>query len=79
MKNIDLFFYENLNSTTGVNDYREKHNKGNFVLDYRVSIAVRNFNFSLIINNFLNTEYSLRPVTIEAPRMSQLQVIYKIN
>jgi iron complex outermembrane receptor protein len=79
MKNIDLFFYENLNSTTGVNDYREKHNTGNFVLDYRVSIAVRNFNFSLIINNFLNTEYSLRPVTIEAPRMSQFQVIYKIN
>jgi hypothetical protein len=63
---------------TGIKKYREEHDKGTFILDYRVSYAMRSFKFSVIVNNLLNTEFSLRPLTIEPPRMTQLQVIYRI-
>ena len=83
MKNIDSFFNEILdNGTFGVNSgikkYREEHNSGTFIVDYRVSYAMKSFKFSVIVNNLMNTEFSLRPMTIEPPRMTQLQVIYKI-
>ena len=83
MNNIDKFFYEILDGQmfgvkTGIKKYREEHNTGTFILDYRVSYALKNFKFSVIINNLMNTEFSLRPLTVEPPRMTQLQVIYKI-
>ena len=83
MKNIDKFFYEILDGQmfgvkTGIKKYREEHNTGTFIVDYRVSYALKSFKFSVIVNNLLNTEFSLRPLTVEPPRMTQLQVIYKI-
>jgi iron complex outermembrane receptor protein len=83
MKNIDKFFYEILDGQmfgvkTGIKKYREEHNTGTFIIDYRVSYALKSFKFSVIVNNLLNTEFSLRPLTVEPPRMTQLQVIYKI-
>ncbi len=83
MKNIDLFFYEILDGQmfgvkTGIKGYREEHNSGTFILDYRVSYAWKSFNFSVIINNIMDTQFSLRPLTVEPPRMSQLQVVYRI-
>ena len=83
MKNIDKFFYEILDGQmfgvkTGIKKYREEHNTGTFILDYRVSYAMKSFKFSVIVNNLLNTEFSLRPLTVEPPRMTQLQVIYRI-
>jgi outer membrane receptor protein involved in Fe transport len=83
MKNIDRAFYEILddpifNVNTGIKQYRTDHNKGNFIVDFRVSYALKSFKFSLIVNNLLNTEYSLRPLTMEPVRMSQLQVVFKI-
>lgn len=83
MKNIDRFFYDFLDGQmfgvkTGIKKYREEHNTGTFILDYRLSYAFHDFKFSVIVNNMLNTEFSLRPLTIEPPRMTQLQVIYKI-
>lgn len=32
---------------------------------------------ALVINNLLNTEYALRPVKIESPRTTALQIVYK--
>ena len=83
MQNIDKFFYEILDGQmfgvkTGIKKYREEHSTGTFIVDYRVSYAMKSFKFSVIVNNLLNTEFSLRPLTIEPPRMTQLQVIYKI-
>ena len=83
MKNIDRAFYEILDDPmfkvkTGIKKYREEHNTGTFILDYRVSYTLKSFKFSFIINNILNTEFSLRPLTMEAPRMSQVQVLFKI-
>jgi outer membrane cobalamin receptor len=85
MKNIDLFFYHydyytsnNTSFPTGITKYREDHHSGTAVLDFRVSYLLKDFKFSVVINNLLNTEYSLRPVTMEAPRMTTVQVVYKI-
>lgn len=82
MKNIDKFLYD-LDKpkplmNTGIKKYREDNNNGNFIVDIRVSYSIRDFKFSLLVNNFFNTEYSLRPITIEAPRTTSLQVLLKI-
>jgi outer membrane cobalamin receptor len=83
MKNIDKFFYDILDGQmfgvkSGIKKYRAEHNTGTYIVDYRISYALRSFKFSVIVNNLMNTEFSLRPLTIESPRMTQLQVVYKI-
>jgi len=81
MKNIDLFL-EKLDNPgqmhSGIVNYRLAHNAGNFIMDFRVSYSYKEFKFSVLVNNFFNTEYSLRPITIEAPRTTSLQVLFHI-
>ena len=81
MKNIDVFLYQ-LDTPkamhSGIIKYREEHNKGNFIVDVRLSYLIRYFKISLLVNNVFNTEYSLRPITIEAPRTTSLQVVMTI-
>jgi outer membrane receptor protein involved in Fe transport len=81
MKSIDSFFYSKLieqRMHSGISKYREENHDGNFIVDLRLSYYFRDFKFSLIVNNFFNTEYSLRPVTIESPRTTSLQVLLHI-
>jgi hypothetical protein len=81
MKNIDIFLYQMdtpLAMHSGIKKYREQNNDGNYIVDVRVSYNIRDFKFSLLVNNFFNTEYSLRPITIEAPRTTSLQVLLHI-
>ncbi|MCX6247420.1 MAG: TonB-dependent receptor [Bacteroidetes bacterium] len=81
MKNIDIFLYQMDTPGamhSGIKKYREENNKGNFIVDVRVSYSYRDFKFSLLVNNFFNTEYSLRPITIESPRTTSLQVLLHI-
>jgi len=81
MKNIDVFL-DQLDTpalmNSGIVKYREEHNKGNFIVDTRLSYSYRDFKFSFLVKNFFNTEYSLRPMTIEAPRTTSLQVLLHI-
>ena len=81
MRNIDIFLNE-LDTpslmNSGIVKYREEHNKGNFIVDTRLSYTYRDFKFSFLVKNFFNTEYSLRPMTIEPPRTTSLQVILHI-
>jgi hypothetical protein len=58
--------------------YREQHHDGNFIVDFRVGYAFGIFKVSVMINNLMNTEYSLRPVTIEAPRTTAVQLLLNI-
>jgi len=81
MKNIDVFF--NVTDETGlfksgIKAYREKNDHGNVIFDCRVSYALKAFRFALLVNNIFNTELSLRPCNIESPRMTSIQVMYKI-
>jgi len=81
MKNIDIFLYQldQPNAMhSGIKKYREEHNNGNFIVDFRVCYMLKDFKFSVLINNVFNTEYSLRPITIESPRTTSIQVILSI-
>jgi outer membrane cobalamin receptor len=79
MKNIDIFLYQlEPKMHSGIVEYREKHDKGNFIVDFRISYSYRDFKFSFLVNNLFNTEYSLRPMTIESPRTTSLQVMLHI-
>jgi iron complex outermembrane receptor protein len=79
MKNIDNFLYD-LDPTmhSGIVKYREEHHDGNFIVDFRISYMIRDFRISFLVNNIFNTPYSLRPMTIEAPRTTSLQVVMTI-
>jgi len=81
MQNIDKFFYDYDRPgffNTGIKKYREENDKGTFIMDVRLSYTLHSFKLSAIVNNVLNTEFSLRPCTIEPPRFTTLQVIYTI-
>ncbi|NVO01247.1 MAG: TonB-dependent receptor [Bacteroidetes bacterium] len=82
MKNIDKFFYDTDRPgffQTGIKDYRKVNNNGSFVFDARISYNLSShFKFALLINNFFNSQYSLRPISIESPRVTSIQLIYKV-
>jgi outer membrane cobalamin receptor len=79
MKNIDIFLYQMEPAMhSGIKKYREDNGDGDYVTDIRVSYTYRDFKFSLLVNNFFNAEYSLRPMTIEPPRTTSLQVALHI-
>ncbi len=82
MYNIDKFFLENDRPgffATGIKEYRKDHHNGDYVLDTRVSYELKkHFKFSVLINNLLNNEYSLRPIYVQPPRVTSIQIVYKV-
>lgn len=82
MRNIDNFFLENDRPGlfhTGIKQYRKEHKNGNVVFDARISYELKkHFKFSFLVNNILNTEYSLRPISVEPPRVTSIQIVYKV-
>lgn len=53
--------------------------RGNIVMDVRLSYQITpNHKIAVISNNFLNREYSLRPLKIEAPRTISIQYTLKV-
>jgi outer membrane receptor protein involved in Fe transport len=81
MVNIDKIFGEELIPglpftviMPGLNEYREKHNKGYYVMDIRGSYDINEkMRVGLIVKNLLNNEYMTRPGIIEAPRNIAVQ------
>lgn len=58
----------------GLKEYREKNNKGFWVLDYRISIQFTpSTKLSVIFKNILNKEYLGRPGDIQAPQNISVQ------
>ncbi len=79
MQNIDIFLYSlDKAMHSGIVKYREQHHDGNFIVDFRMGYAFGIFKVSVMVNNVMNTEYSLRPVTIEAPRTTSVQLLLNI-
>jgi outer membrane receptor protein involved in Fe transport len=81
MKNIDKTFYD-LDKPgilqTGITNYRAAHKKGIWIYDARVRFALTKvFAVSVIVNNADNKSYSLRPLKIESPRTTAVQVMAK--
>jgi outer membrane receptor protein involved in Fe transport len=56
----------------------DKH-PGNYVMDARIAFQVNGWlKAAFIVNNFLNNEYSLRPLKMEQPRTASLQFTVKV-
>ncbi|MCB9192152.1 MAG: TonB-dependent receptor [Flavobacteriales bacterium] len=52
---------------------------GNYVMDARISYQIADWlKAAFIVNNFLNREYSLRPLKMEQPRTASIQFTVKV-
>lgn len=62
----------------GIEDYRTVYNKGYKVLDTRLGYKLDDLKFSVIMNNIMNKEYTVRPALLEAPRNLSFRMDYTI-
>ncbi len=63
----------------GLHNYWEDHNTGYFAMDARVGVEIsKKIKMWFIVNNLLNTEYTLRPMDVSQPRTFVFQVNAKI-
>ncbi len=78
VRNIDLAFVTLDDSgilETGVREWLEDHRTGDTIVDARAGLALSDqLRVALIVNNLTNRSYSLRPLSIEAPRTVQVQL-----
>ena len=71
MDNVDQFFVSYID---GLEQYRLEHNSGDLVIDTRAAFKITpKSKITLVIENILNREYSLRPAKVDAPRNYTLQ------
>ena len=62
----------------GVADWLEAHPRQPWVADLRLGWNLRpELKLSLVVNNLFNSEYSLRPLNMEPPRLTQLMLTYE--
>ncbi|MCF8372172.1 MAG: TonB-dependent receptor [Bacteroidales bacterium] len=77
IKNIDKYFEVGF-VLPGLKEYREEHNKGFHVFDFRLAYETSdNFRFALYLKNAFNNEYMIRPGDIPAPRNVAMQVVMR--
>lgn len=63
---------------TGITEWMETHNTGDWIVDARIGMDLtEQLRVSFIVNNLTNEVYSLRPLSIEAPR--SMQVVLSAN
>lgn len=63
----------------GVKDYRARNADGWSRWDIRTSYVYQMLKTSIIISNLTNTEYSVRPALLEAPRTFTIRMDYTID
>lgn len=68
-----------LGDILGIKGFRDRNNSGYHRLDFRTSYTYKNYKLSLLINNALNEEYTVRPGLMEAPRNVSFRVDIKIR
>lgn len=75
VEKLDRIFIEFID---GLEEYREEHNKGNFLMNVRAAVNMDKYGkVSFIVNNALNNSISVRPARMQAPLNFVLQ--YKIT
>lgn len=66
MEAIDQFIYDSFGT---IKNFMDTHNKGTFLMNIRASYSYKEYvKLSFLVNNLLNTEYSMRPGILDAPR-----------
>ena len=82
MKNIDSIFVTNLVNDIlipGINEAREEHKNGDFIVDMRLGYQFNYMiKFGFVVNNLFNREYMTRPATMMPPRTFAFQCSLKI-
>lgn len=79
MANIDKIFGENEASFPGMQKYREEHDKGDIIWDYRISYQLnKTAKVAFIINNVFNREVMTRPAILAPQRVFSFQVVIKV-
>lgn len=79
MENIDKIFGENESSFPGMRKYREAHDKGDIIWDYRLQYKFnQQIRIGFIINNMFNREVMPRPALLSAQRVFAFQLTVKI-
>jgi outer membrane receptor protein involved in Fe transport len=64
----------------GVQEYRDNHNTGDYIIDMRLAYKFDNDNeLALLGNNLLNREVSTRPAYMEAPRNFTIKYSVKLS
>ncbi|HRH38606.1 MAG TPA: TonB-dependent receptor, partial [Flavobacteriales bacterium] len=64
---------------TGVTGWMATHTTGTWIVDVRAGVNLSDqVRLSFIVNNLSNEVYSLRPLSIEAPRTFQVQMVWNI-
>jgi outer membrane receptor protein involved in Fe transport len=62
----------------GVGEWLAAHPRQPWVADLRAGVNLgAELRLSLVINNLFNSEYSLRPLNMEPPRLTQLMLTYE--
>ncbi len=81
VKNLDAIFVEldtlppPLVLRTGAAEWMRTHTTGTTIVDARIGMDItEQFRVAFIVNNLTNEVYSLRPLSIEAPRSMQVQL-----
>jgi outer membrane receptor for ferric coprogen and ferric-rhodotorulic acid len=61
----------------GIVNWRQENNRGDYVVDMRVAYKVNDHHrIALVVNNLLNREYAIRPLSIEEPRLTTIQYTF---
>jgi outer membrane receptor protein involved in Fe transport len=78
VRNIDRVFVDLDEAgllTTGVGEWMATHTTGDLLVDIRVGLDLsKQARIAFIVNNLSNEVYSIRPLSIEAPRSMQVQL-----
>jgi iron complex outermembrane receptor protein len=62
-----------------VRKFREEHRNGTTIVDLRAAFSInKSMKISVLCGNLFNTEYSIRPALLDAPRNYTLRLDYKI-
>ena len=60
---------------TGITGWMERNRTGNWIVDVRAGLELtKQLRATVVVNNLSNEVYSLRPLSIEAPRTVQVQL-----
>lgn len=63
----------------GMVDWMERHKRGSLIWDLRASVELGSFTIAVMMSNVLNSTYALRPLCVEAPRLTKVQVVYRFT
>ena len=61
-----------------INEYRAANDNGYALFDVRFGFNISDVKLSLLANNILNEEYTLRPALLEAPRNYSVRIDYNL-